>query len=172
MSDSTTTTEAADVADEATTEVDEVEVDTETTDAQEADEDEDGPDWRKDFDADKAADRIRKLQSEAKNLRTRAKEAEEKAKGADEKDTRITALEAANLRYEVGYDLGLPKELVARLNGSTREELISDAEALLKLVRVPTTTRRPVEALRGGGEPEQEPEERDLDKIASRMFRR
>ena len=147
------------------------------SDAPEADEQddrEDEPDWRSNFDADKAADRIRKLQSEAKNLRTRAKEAEEKAKGADEKDTRIAALEATNLQYEVGYDLGLPKELVSRLRGSTRDELIEDAKSLLELVKTPATraTRKPVEALRGGGEPEQEPEERDLDKIGSRMFRR
>lgn len=171
MSESTTTT-----VDEAPEQgvTDEVESDTgvDADDAQEAPED-DTPDWRKDFDADKAADRIRKLQSEAKNLRTRAKEAEEKAQGVDEKDQRITALEAATLRYEVGYDLGLPKELVGRLNGQTREELIEDAKSLLDLVKAPVArTRKPVEALRGGGEPEQAPEERDLDKIGSRMFRR
>lgn len=140
-------------------------------DAPEAEE-QDEPDWRKDFDADKAAERIRKLQSEAKNLRTRAKEAEEKAKGADEKDNRISTLEAENLRLSVGYELGLPRELVGRLQGATREELITDAEALVKLVRPAAGSRKPIETLRGGGEPEQEPEERDLDKIGSRMFSR
>ncbi len=139
---------------------------------EQAEVEDDEPDWRKDFDADKAAERIRKLQSEAKNLRARAKEAEEKAKGADEKDTRIAALEATNLQYEVGYDLGLPKELVSRLRGSTRDELIEDAKSLLELVKTPTTrtTRKPVEALRGGGEPEQEPDETDVRKLAARMF--
>lgn len=169
MSD-TTDTDAPEV-DEAPEPVTEEVPDAEQ-DAPEADE-HDEPDWRKDFDADKAADRIRKLQSEAKNLRTRAKEAEEKAKGADEKDKALSEREATILRYEVGYDLGLPKELVNRLRGATRDELIEDAKSLLELVKTPTrTTRKPVEALRGGGEPEQEPEERDLDKIGSRMFRR
>lgn len=172
MSESTTTTADVEVSEQDATEEVESTTGADAEGAQEATEGE-APDWRKDFDADKAADRIRKLQSEAKNLRTRAKEAEEKAQGVDEKDQRISALEASTLRYEVGYDLGLPKELVGRLNGQTREELIEDAKSLLELVKAPTTrTRKPVEALRGGGEPEQAPEERDLDKIGSRMFRR
>lgn len=135
-------------------------------------EEQDEPDWRKDFDADKAADRIRKLQSEAKNLRTRAKEAEEKAKGVDEKDQHIGTLEAQVLRLDVALDLGLPRQIADRLKGNTREEMLADAEELVKLLNPKTTTRKPVEALRGGGEPDTPPEERDLDKLASRMFRR
>lgn len=145
-----------------------------TTDAptQEVDDDQD-PDWRKDFDPDKAAERIRKIQSENKNLRDRAKQAEEKAKGVDEKDQRISALERTALAYEVGYEIGLPKQFVTRLQGNTREELIADAEQLLQLVGTKAPpTRKPNEALRGGGQPEQEPEETDLSKIGSRMFRR
>lgn len=171
MSDTTIdTAEAAAATDEAP-EV--TETDTGTTDETPQEGDDDEPDWRKDFDADKAAERIRKLQSEARNLRSRAKEAEEKAKGADEKDGRISTLEAENLRLSVGYELGLPRELVGRLQGSTRDELIADAEALVKLVRPgAVTSRKPVEALPGGGQPEREPEETDLDKLGSRMFRR
>lgn len=161
---------------EATPEVaeDEAVVEQVEDSAPEADETEETPDWRKNFDPDKAADRIRKLQSEAKNLRDRAKQAEEKAKGADEKDTRISALEATVLRYEVGYELGLPKELAGRLQGATRDELIEDAKSLVDLVGSPKSpsTRKPVEALRGGARPDTPPEETDLDKIGSRMFRR
>lgn len=136
-------------------------------------EESDDADWRKDFDPDKAAARIAKVQSENKNLRERLKAAEPKAKAANEHEQKITALEAANLRYEVAFDLGLPKELAQRLQGATKDEMLADAEALVKLVggRAPAQ-RRPVESLRGGGAPEQEPEETDLSKIGSRMFSR
>jgi hypothetical protein len=131
-------------------------------------------DWRNDFDPEKAREKIRKQNSELKGLRNRAKEAEEKAKGADEKDQQISAQEATILRYEVAFDLGLPKELASRLRGNDREEMLKDAEALLELVstgkRPPT--KRPAENLRGGGEPEREPEETDLSKLGARMFRR
>lgn len=170
MSEQDTTTEATENAPEVEQQ-ESTEPDTE--DAQEAPKD-DGPEWRKDFDPDKAADRIRKLASEAKNLRTRAKDAEEKAKGADELTKENGSLTAENLRLKVGYELGLPLALAERLRGSTRDELISDADELVKIAGAgrATTTRKPTEALRGGGEPEREPEERDLDKIGSRMFRR
>ena len=146
--------------------------DADTTDAPEADED-DSADWRKNFDPDKAAARITKLQSEAKNLRERAKKAEEKANGVDEKDQTISKLERTTLRYEVAFDLGLPKELAMRLQGDSKEEMLADAEQLVRLVGSPKPTqqRKPVEALRGGGQPEQEPEETDTRKIGERMFR-
>lgn len=133
----------------------------------------DEPDWRKDFDPDKAAARIAKVQSENKNLRERLKAAEPKAQAASEHEKKITALEAANLRYEVAFDLGLPKELATRLQGETKDEMLADAEALVKLVggRAPAQ-RKPIESLRGGGEPEREPEETDLKKIGARMFNR
>jgi len=159
---------------EATQDVTEDTTDAETTDAPEADEDAE-PDWRKNFDPDKAAARITKLQSEAKNLRDRAKTAEQKAAGVDEKDTRITGLEAQVLRYEVAFDLGLPRELADRLKGNTKDEMLADAEALVKLVGAPkaTATRKPSEALRGGGGGgDAEPVETDLRKIGERMFNR
>ena len=165
MSD--TTTDAAPIED--ATEDETIEA---TTDAPEADEGQ-ADDWRSNFDAGKAEARIRKLQSEAKNLRERAKAAEQKAAGADEKDQKISALEAKSLRYEVGFELGLPRELVNRLQGGTREELIEDARALVELMgptKASTTTRKPVEALRGGGEPDRQPEETDVRKIGARMF--
>lgn len=166
MSETTTdTTEAT--TDEAVTE----DTGTQETEAQEATGD-DGPDWRKDFDPDKAAERIRKIQSENKNLRDRAKQAEEKAKGVDEKDQQISALEAKTLRLDVALDLGLPRQIADRLKGNNREEMLADAEELMQLLNPKTTTRKPVEALRGGGEPDMPPEERDLDKLASRMFGR
>lgn len=114
---------------------------------------------------DRAMAKIRKLNAEVIKAKTKIANAEEKVKS-------VEALEAENLRLSVGYELGLPRELVGRLQGATREELIADAEALVKLIRPTTGSRKPIETLRGGGEPEQEPEERDLDKIGSRMFSR
>ena len=129
-------------------------------------------DWRSNFDADKAADRIRKLQSEAKNLRERAKAAEQKAAGVDEKDQRITSLQAELLRERVGRRLGLPDELVDRLRGTSEDEILADAEKLVAIVGKPAPGGgKPSERLRGGGEPDTEPEP-DLRKIADAIPRR
>lgn len=126
------------------------------------------------FDPDKALEKIRKLNSEAANLRKRLKDEQGKNANAGEKDTRITALEAENLRLRVGAKHGLPAALIDRLQGVTEEEILADAEKLLDLVspakRPPTA--RPTERLRGGTEPTQEPEETDVSKIGERMFRR
>jgi hypothetical protein len=157
---------------EETQDVTEDTTDAQDADAQEADED-DADDWRKGFDPDKAAGRIRKLQSEAKNLRERAKAAEQKAGDVDSLKEEHGALSAENLRLKVGYKLGLPLALAERLRGSTEEELIADADELVKIAggRSPAP-RKPVEALRGGGQPEQEPDETDLRKLGERMFNR
>lgn len=159
--------------DAATNEADDTDTTTDTE--QETQEvTEQAPDWRKEFDPDKAADRIRKLQSEAKNLRERTKAAEEKIGDVDALTKAKSDLAAENLRLTVGYELGLPMALAKRLTGATREELIADADELVKIAgagRGPAQ-RKPVEDLRGGGDPEKEPEETDLDKIAARMFRR
>lgn len=125
-------------------------------------------DWRKDFDPDKAADRIRKLQSEAKNLRERVKAAEPKAASADEKDKRISSLERDLLRERVGRRLSLPDELVDRLRGDTEDELLADAEKLVGLLGKPASGRKPAENLRGGLSPEKEPEE-DPREVARRI---
>lgn len=120
------------------------------------------------FDPDRALRKIRKLNSENENLRKAKKAAEEKAAGSDEKDTRIKALEAENLRIRVGARNGLPDELIDRLKGDTEEEILADAEKLLAVMagkKVPT--RRPKEALRGGGDPVIEPEETDPRKLAA-----
>ena len=89
------------------------------------------------------------------------------------KDRRITDLEAATLRYEIALDLGLPKEIASRLQGKDRDEMVADAEKLIELLAPAKrpTTQRPKEALRGGLEPDKEPEETDTRKIAERMFR-
>lgn len=131
----------------------------------EAEEDSEG------FDPDKAREKLRKLNSEARNLRKRAKETEEKLKGAEEKDGRITALEAENLRYRIGIKHGLPESLVKRLSGTTEEELLQDAEELMELFgSKKPPTNRPKEALRGGSDPTVPVEETDLDALGRKYF--
>ena len=125
------------------------------------------------WDPERAKKKIAKLNSENRSLRERANKAP-KPEDVQAKDQRISELEAANLRYDVGYELGLPREIAQRLQGATREEMLADAEKLVELI-APTkapSTRRPAEALRGGTQPEQEPEETDVRKIGERMFAR
>lgn len=132
----------------------------------------DEPDEGETFDSARALDKIKKLNSEAANLRKRAKEAEEKASGADQSSQKVTALEADVLRLRVGLKHGLPEKVIDRLRGSTEEELLADAQALLESfspARPPSN--RPVERLRGGGDPTAQPDESNLDKLGERMFR-
>lgn len=126
-----------------------------------------------DFDPARALAKIKKLNSENRNLRKAKDEAEARAKGTDVKDTRIKALEAENLRIRIGARHGLPDELIDRLKGDTEEEILADAEKLLALVagrKAPT--QRPKENLRGGGNPNEEPDETDPRKLAAKIPRR
>lgn len=135
------------------------------------DDDKDGPEP---FNADRALEKIRKLNSENRNLREAKKAAEDKAAGSDDKDKRITALEAEKLRIRIGYRNGLPDELIDRLQGTTEEEILADAEKLLGAItgsKKPDPSRRPKEALGGGSKPDTEPEETDPRKLAARVPR-
>lgn len=126
------------------------------------------------FDADKAREKIRKINSENQNLRKRATDAEAKAKENADNGERLTALEAENLRLRIGVKHGLPESLVKRLSGSTEEELLQDAEELMELFKSKTVpTNQPKERLRGGGDPTGEVDPTaDLDKFAAEAFRR
>lgn len=140
---------------------------------EESQEDTEGKDDKDQWDPERAKKKIAKLNSENRSLRERANKAP-KPEDVQAKDQRITELEATNLRYEVGYDLGLPREIAQRLQGNSKEEMVADAEKLVELI-APTkrpSTRKPSEALRGGLEPDQEPEETDVRKLGERMFSR
>lgn len=147
-----------------------------TTDPQQPDDappegDEDG-DKGDAWDPERAKKKIAKLNSENRALRERANKAP-KPEDVHAKDQRISELERTNLRYDVGYDLGLPKAIAKRLQGNTREEMLADAEELLEQVAPAAkrpSTRKPSEALRGGLQPDQEPEETDVKKLGERMF--
>lgn len=162
MSEQDTTQEAP--TDEATEEQNP------TTSVEESPEDDRDEAW----DPERAKRKISKVNSENKALRDRATKAEEKAAGVDDLTKQNGDLSADNLRLKVGYELGLPLAIAERLKGSTREEMLADAETLVELVS-PTKrppSGRPTETLRGGGQPDREPEETDLSKLGERMFRR
>lgn len=130
-------------------------------------------DSQEEFDAEKARLKIRKLNNEAKNLRERAKQAEAAQKTADEKSSRVQDLESEVLRLNVAIKTGLPAKLATRLQGSTEEELLEDAEALLDMVggsKPPTDQPKP--RLRAGdGLPEGIDPTQDLDKFAESIFK-
>lgn len=147
------------------------------------------------FDADRAKAKIHKANNEAKKLRDRLKELEPlaaKAKeleDADKTETeRLTerasaaekrALEAEVrvLRMEVAAEKGLTPAQAKRLVGSSKEELEEDADDLLTTFPVAEKTKarvpgRPREVGRGGGDPDEPPEEKDPSKLAAAIPRR
>lgn len=118
------------------------------------------------WDPERAMEKIRKINSENKALRERASKAEEQARSLPELQQQVASLESQTMRLQVGYELGLPINLATRLQGSTRDELVADAEALVSLVSSPTkpapASARPVEALRPGATPSTSQNEDDV----------
>lgn len=105
----------------------------------------------------------------------RALEAERKARRdaerrAQEAESKAAELELARTRADVAAELELTDAQAALLQGDTREELEEHArrlrDAFAPSPKPPT--QRPTEALRGGRDPEQWPEE-DVDRIAARI---
>lgn len=148
------------------------------------------------FDADRAKAKIAKANKEAQSLRQRLKELEPlaaKAKeleDADKSETeklterltaaekRATEAEQTLLRLQVAAEKGLTPAQAKRLIGSTREELEEDADDLLASFPTPQGTKtarvpgRPKEKPRGGGDPDEPPEEKDPRKLADAIPRR
>lgn len=101
-----------------------------------------------------------KGKSESERLTARLADAEKRAETAEGKA----------LRFEVASAKGLTHAQAKRLVGSTKDELEADADELLETFggtdrKAPT--RRPVENLRGGSDPDEEPEETDPNKLAA-----
>lgn len=118
-------------AQESTADTDAQDAESSEADGEEGESQEDAPDAP--FDKDRALRKIQKLNSESRNLRDRAQEAEKKAEGADELTKTNQSQASEILRLRVALKHGLPEGLVGRLNGSTEEELLADAEELMGL---------------------------------------
>lgn len=114
----------------------------------------------------------RKRANEAEKARKAAEAELQKLRDLDKSETererdartaaesRAAAAELALLRRDVADEAKLPVEFAARLQGSTREELLADAKALAKLVPAAGTSTPPPpagdkakEALKVGGDP-------------------
>lgn len=111
----------------------------------------------------KALDAERKrataAEREAKALKARLDQIEaanlsdlDKAKkAAADAEARLAEYEMTTLRQRVALSKGLPADLVDRLRGTTEDELAADADALLALVKAPTTPKPdPSQGARGG----------------------
>jgi hypothetical protein len=88
---------------------------------------------------------------------------------------RVAELELDQLRSSVAAEKGLPAKFARRLTGTTREELEADADDLLDTIPKPEPkvplSQKPKESLRGGGRPDEEPEETDPRKLAAKIPR-
>lgn len=113
-----------------------------------------------------AAEKLKELEDAKKT------EAQRLAEERDSHKTRAEKVEGELLRLRVGLAKGLTEAQAKRLVGSTKEELEADADELLATFggSRPGSTR-PTERLRGGGDPDEEPEP-DLHKIAADIPRR
>lgn len=160
---------------------------------------EEAPKGEEPFDQDRAMAKIRKANSEAAKLRERLKQLEPLAQKAQEledaskteaqrlsealethktrADTaegRLSKLEVALEAAPEGASLAQVRAVAKRVSGATDEERAADAAELYELLGVtskPTVAGKPREALRGGGDPDEEPEETDPRKLADRIGR-
>lgn len=117
------------------------------------------------WDPARAQEKIRKQNQENASLRAAKKAAEDQAASAADraKELETTAakvpdLETRLLRAEIALEFGIPPKLAKRLQGSTREEILADAEDLLADVAPTPKSPRPVESLSpGSGRPKESP---------------
>ncbi len=86
--------------------------------------------------ADAAESKLRELDDAKKSD---VDKANERAQRAEE---RLAQVESRALRAEVAAAKGLPANLAARLQGSTRDEIEADADDLLAVVGTPKTPSR------------------------------
>lgn len=132
--------------------------------------------------ANKEAETFRLRLKELEPLAAKAKELEDAGKSEVEKLTarlaeaekRTTTAETARDRYEVALSKGLDLTRAKRLTGTSREEFEADADELAKWSPTQGDTPapgKPVEDLRGGGDPEDTPVETNPAKLAASVPR-
>jgi len=114
-----------------------------------------------------AAKRLRELEDADKS------EGERAAEAAREAQQRADKAERELLRLRVAHDKGLTPAQARRLQGDSEDELIADADELLRdfsASKGSPAGRKPSEALTpgtGGADPDQPPVELDPDKLAA-----
>lgn len=121
--------------------------------------------------AKETSGRLKKYEDQNKS------EAERLSEAAQESRTRAEKAEAALRRREIAEDrapehatLAQIKAVAKRLSGDDDDALEADADELFALLAPEPpkarTTQRPKERMRGGGDPDEEPEETDPRKLA------
>ncbi len=147
------------------------------------------PKWARDAlsKANKEAASYRKKAQEAEPILKKYKESEDAKKSETERLTatltaaeeRAKTAELKHLKLEIGLAKGLTAAQCKRLTGETQEELEADADDLIEAFggskskddKGKNLSGRPREKLRGGGDPEDEPEETDPRKLAAKIPR-
>lgn len=133
------------------------------------------PDWKAE---------ARKWESRAKENKQKADqfdhlqeanktEAQKQADALAQAQQQASESQQALLRYEVGAAKGVPANLIGRLQGSTREELETDADALLAAFPAssgtPTATK-PVATLASGATSVDQQQPVDSNEALRRLF--
>lgn len=150
------------------------------------------PDADPDAGAKKALDDERRARRDAekqlKDIQAKLKDLEDKDKSDNEKlaaraaeaERKVVDAEAKVLRFEVAGEKGLTPAQARRLVGTTKEELLVDADDLLEALNpagnggggAGGALSRPKENLKGGGDPTEKPEVTDPRKLAELVPRR
>ncbi len=128
-----------------------------------------------------ALEELKKYKDRDKTDTERLTEAAEDAKSrAGKAETNLRKLSTAMDRAPEGATLAQIRAVAKRLSGDSEEELEADADELFELLAPKATTdegkrpppaRKPTPNLRGGGDPETEPEEMDPRKLADLIGR-
>jgi hypothetical protein len=126
-------------------------------------------------------EQVKKFQDKDKSEAQRLAESAEEAKGrAAQLETSYRKLTTAMERAPEGATLAQIRAVAKRLSGDTEEELEADADELFQLLAPKPATDegkraapagKPTPNLRGGGNPEEEPEEMDPRKLAGLIGR-
>lgn len=124
--------------------------------------------WEKRAKANKdAADKLTELEKSQMTEQQRLERERDEARTTAENN----GVELARLRAAMKY--GLDADDLDLLGTGSDDEIDARAKRLSERLASSTkkpATRRPAEQLRGGADPEQEPEETDVRKIGARMF--
>jgi hypothetical protein len=85
-----------------------------------------------------AAKRLKEIEDrDLSELQKAQRDAQEAIAERDRIQSEAEQLRASDIRKQVALDKGVPASLVARLQGSTAEELSADADQLLSLLQAP-----------------------------------
>ena len=126
--------------------------------------------------AKETSGRLKKYEDQNKTEAQRLQEAAQESRTrAERAEANLRRREIAEERAPEHATLAQIKAVAKRLAGESDEDMEADADELFSLLAPeppkPRTPSRPKERLRGGGEPDEEPEESDPRKLADLIRR-